>query len=431
MANNLANICSNFSDTASSMRYGTRVSQKPVRNSRVEALRILAMFLIVAHHAVYFSAVDPLTGLAISDSTSDYLLKQPLSISKVLLETFFYSGGKIGVVVFFMISAWYLREESSIKQCFKRVWILEREVLWYSLGLLLLSIGAAASRIAIHGLPVVAENEINLKLIVSSVFPTLTGLNGLWWYVTAYAIFLLLFPFIVRGLRALSKRQHAILAVLCLVMWSGFAGFIPIMKLGMLGGTFLSFIYLYMLMSFYKWHMKPIQARTAWLVVAGSYAALLITAVVGGAIYERTGKLVEAQVFLATAETRIIPILIGFSAVVIATQRTATIPWVNRLASTMFAVYLITQYPPVLTALWTHTGIGLVESRAWAIGYIALCVVLIMAVCVCMDLLRQLVFACVIDRRGGSGGWFEKLWERINKRVVEVKSITKLSNELK
>ncbi|GGI14505.1 hypothetical protein GCM10007377_11270 [Galliscardovia ingluviei] len=431
MANNLTNICSNSSDTASSMRYGTRASQKPVRNSRVEALRILAMFLIVAHHAVYFSAVDPLTGLAISNSTSNYLLKQPLSISKVLLETFFYSGGKIGVVVFFMISAWYLREESSIKQCFKRVWILEREVLWYSLGLLLLSIGAAASKIAIPGLPVVAENEINLKLIVGSVFPTLTGFHGLWWYVTAYAMFLLLFPFIVRGLRALSKRQHAILAMLCLVMWSGFAGFIPIMKLGMLGGTFLSFIYLYMLMSFYKWHMKPIRVRTAWLTIAGSYTVLLLAAAAGGAIYEQTGKLAQAQVFLAAAETRIIPILIGFSAVIVATQRTANIPWINRLASTMFAVYLITQYPPVLTALWTYTGIGLVESRTWAIGYIALCVVLIMAVCVCMDLLRQLVFACVIDRRGGSGGWFEKLWERINKRVVEVKSITKLSNELK
>lgn len=77
--------------------------------------------------------------------------------------------------------------------------------------------------IAIHGLPVVAENEINVKLIVSSVFPTLTGFHGLWWYMTAYAMFLLLFPFVVRGLRALSKRQHAVLAGICLVMWSGFA----------------------------------------------------------------------------------------------------------------------------------------------------------------------------------------------------------------
>lgn len=66
------------------------------RNSSVEALRILAMLMIVASHCVMFSNLDVLT--------------QPFGINKVLIETFLYSGGKVGVVAFFAISAWFLSD---------------------------------------------------------------------------------------------------------------------------------------------------------------------------------------------------------------------------------------------------------------------------------------------------------------------------------
>lgn len=66
------------------------------RNSSVELLRILSMLMIVASHCVMFSDMN--------------LLAQPLGVNKILIETFLYPGGKIGVVAFFSISAWYLSE---------------------------------------------------------------------------------------------------------------------------------------------------------------------------------------------------------------------------------------------------------------------------------------------------------------------------------
>ena len=47
------------------------------------------------------------------------------------------SGGKVGVVIFFSISAWFfLDKEQTIKSNLKRVWIMERELLFWSLTLM-------------------------------------------------------------------------------------------------------------------------------------------------------------------------------------------------------------------------------------------------------------------------------------------------------
>lgn len=92
------------------------------RNSSVELLRILSMLMIVASHCVMFSDMN--------------LLAQPLGVNKILIETFLYPGGKIGVVAFFSISAWYLSEAGGVRAGLRRVWILEREMLFWSLTLL-------------------------------------------------------------------------------------------------------------------------------------------------------------------------------------------------------------------------------------------------------------------------------------------------------
>lgn len=44
-----------------------------------------------------------------------------------------------------------------------------------------------------------------MKLMVKSVMPLS---RGVWWYATAYAIFLALLPFLARGLKALGREYH-------------------------------------------------------------------------------------------------------------------------------------------------------------------------------------------------------------------------------
>ncbi len=96
---------------------------KRVRNSSIELLRVIAMLMILLHHFVVHNAFD--------------VSRMPVSLPKFIFYMLFASGGKIAVVIFFSISAWFLLDgDWSIRACWKRVWLLERELIFWSVTLL-------------------------------------------------------------------------------------------------------------------------------------------------------------------------------------------------------------------------------------------------------------------------------------------------------
>ena len=120
-------------------------------------------------------------------------------------------GGRVGVVIFFSISAWFfLDKELTIKSSLKRIWIMERELLFWSLTLMAFYL-------------VFDRADLGMKLMAKSILPL--SMN-VWWYATAYAIFLALLPFLSKGLKALGRECHLALAVIVLVIW-GLTSFIP------------------------------------------------------------------------------------------------------------------------------------------------------------------------------------------------------------
>ena len=109
----------------------------------------------------------------------------------------------MGVVIFFTISAWFfLDKEQTIKSNLKRIWILECEVLFWSLALMAFFL-------------VFDRADFGMKTIVRSVAPTIMGM---WRYVIAYATFLALLPFLSKGLRALGERTHYALTITVLTI---------------------------------------------------------------------------------------------------------------------------------------------------------------------------------------------------------------------
>ena len=159
---------------------------------------------------------------------------------------FMASGGKVGVVIFFSISArFFLDKGQTIKSNLKRVWIMERELLFWSLTLMAFYL-------------MLDRACIDAKLMIKSIAPLSMSL---WWYATAYAIFLALLPFLSKGLKALGRKYHLALAITVLII-RGLTSFIP----GSLGGYpsinssltgVFGFIYLFIIISTYKWYMTP------------------------------------------------------------------------------------------------------------------------------------------------------------------------------
>ncbi len=137
------------------------------------------MFMILMHHLVVHNSFN-VTNLSIG-------------FDRFVLEVLFYGSGKVGVVIFFSISAWYLMDrEQTLRSSLRRLWILDGQLLFYSLSLTVL-------------FALFDRADLTLLDVVKSVLPLTMGR---WWYMRSYAGFLLLLPFLREGLYRLSDRQH-------------------------------------------------------------------------------------------------------------------------------------------------------------------------------------------------------------------------------
>ena len=347
------------------------------RNSSIEMLRIIAMFMILMSHFIGHNGYD--------------VLKLPLGSERIFFQLVMQSGGAIGVVIFFSISAWFfLDKEQTIKSNLKRVWIMERELLFWSLILVTFYL-------------VFDRADLSMKLMAKSVMPL--SMN-VWWYATAYAIFLALLPFLSKGLKALGREYHLALAATVLIIW-GLTSFIP-KTLGdsALTGVF-GFIYLFILISAYKWYMKPFTTKQVWLMTGiGLGFFLLYTA--ASATLSLLGH--DMGIYI-TDKWRLPVIMVGFGVFLLFGRVTFHNRTINRIAQSAFAVYLITDYAASEKLLWVRLfNLQNLYQQPLAILQILSILLAIYAVCTLLDFIRQALFAATIDRRRGR--WFELLWNK-------------------
>jgi|GEM_PF-197768 len=345
------------------------------RNSSIELLRIIAMFMILAHHFIVHNGYD--------------VLKLPLGPERIFFQLVMAGGGKVGVVIFFSISAWFfLDKEQTIKSNLKRVWIMERELLFWSLILVTFYL-------------VFDRADLGMKLMVKSVMPLSMGL---WWYATAYAIFLALLPFLAKGLKALGRKYHLALASTVLVIW-GLTSFIP----GMIGISdgFFGFIYLFILISAYKWYLRPLSIKQTWALTAvGVGFVLLYTA--ASTVLGLFG--INKGIFI-TGDWKLPVVMIGFGMFLLFDRVTFHSRIINRIAQSAFAVYLITDYAASEKLLWTRLfNLQDLYQQPLAILQILGILLAIYAICTLLDFIRQALFAVTIDRRRGH--WFDLLWNK-------------------
>ena len=138
-------------------------SRKTVRRqSGIELLRIIAMYLIVTHHMVNHNSFD--------------FLGQPGSFRQVVLSLFQFVPGKIGIALFFIASAWFLSTgTANLKNACRKIWVLECEILFWSIAGLVFQL-------------LINPEVVHFQQVIMAFFPTITQL---WWYTTCYALFLI------------------------------------------------------------------------------------------------------------------------------------------------------------------------------------------------------------------------------------------------
>lgn len=357
-----------------------------VRNSSIELLRIIAAYLIVLRHFVGGNATS--------------VWEQPFSVNKVFLEGIIYPSGKVGVVLFFLISAWFLCEKSSgLKQSFRRAWILERELLFYSIGITLC-------------LALFHSESLTLKTLIGAILPTSTEL---WWYPTSYMVFLLLHPFLTVGLHALGQVMHRNLCVLCILLWSVLGGVISFISFDMTEQNVMIFVYLYILVTYWRWYGISWHHRFVAIVsIIIGYAISVCSVIVLTVVTTWAGGGERQQTMLGQNEWMLPIILIGFGMFALFKNTNFQNRAINNLAKSTFAVYLISAHPAMPAILWGEFfDMNTVYNTPWLIPYAFGSALAVYVACVLIDYVRRGVFALTIDRYPGK--IFNMIWERVAK----------------
>lgn len=161
-------------------------AQKTTRESGIELLKIIAIFLIVISHVVrtlcagnsYISYQDYVLDLSAASTNLQYFLL-------VLFRHF----GVLGNTVFFVSSAWFLLGSSQFK---KRKWLFMLIEIW------------VISVIILIVTYIITGGNISGRVILKSLFPTLFAFN---WYLTCYLLFYPIHPLLNTVIRSLDKRH--------------------------------------------------------------------------------------------------------------------------------------------------------------------------------------------------------------------------------
>lgn len=364
------------------------------RNSSLELLRIIAMLMIVSYHFIY---INP---------DHELLLTQGPCI-RFVYEVLLIGGGWVGNFIFFTISTWFLLDrETTLLKSFRRIWILERELLFWSVTLLVIYLILHAHSPYVEPISMGSTR----KLILTSIFPLI---SNLWWYPTSYALYLLFLPFLIKGTKALGATSHRNLAILCLMLW-GIGGLLPNISFNLTEASVFVFIYWFILISYYRWYMRPFSEKACIGLIAGGIAINIFYWSTFIAFSSITGKGSGFIEFIFD-HWKLPSMMIGFGLFLLFERRRFFNPIINWIAGSTFGIFLI-HYHPISRKIWgSYLPLRECLTSPNPVLQAMACIAAIFLCCLLLDMVRQAFFALTIDKH--KGAVFDKLCVYVGKRI--------------
>lgn len=215
------------------MENTNNIIAKPTsRNSAFELLRIIAIFLIIAHHFSVHGGFE-FAGL----QNSGIIL-----LNRIWID-FIAQFGRAGVNLFVLISAFFLSGSTHFKT--KKVLLIISEMVTFSLvfGVVFL---------------VINHSELSISSLISIIFPF--G-SATWWFMTYYLLMYLFSPLLNLAIKSMGKKMHLAFVIILLILWS----FLPtLLKINYGFTNFGWFITLYLVASFINIYDVNIRFKS-WL----------------------------------------------------------------------------------------------------------------------------------------------------------------------
>lgn len=341
---------------------------KKARNSNVEILRIVSMFLIIAFHI-------PLDEVAYS----------PIVL---LTKSFFGGWGLLGVYIFVCISSWYM-----IGKRFRsrRIVSLLVQTSSYILGYY-----------AVYLIVKIIKNE-SMPDILSFSRDFFSGIIGglfnytYYWFVFPYILLCMLSPFLNYMIDGLSKRQLEKILIFgaVLLFWAHFDH-------GLIGDTY-GFVYVYLLVGYLKIYGTKIVEKITWsktlllfLILVIFFAVSLYIGDTSNAVLSIIMKILNNTVACNSRSSVVLilcAMLIFFSTIKAEEKNNSKI---NYLASLMFGVYLFhcnDFISPRFVNIFFHylCHKGLINSSFWFLPSFVLSTVAVLIMGIIVEAIRNTI----------------------------------------
>ena len=165
------------------------------------------------------------------------------------------------------------------------------------------------------------------------------------------------------------------------------------------------FCALYVVISYYRWHMRPLGAGAGAAMAASGLFSIAVSAPLFALLAPGDTGL---QTYLS-GEWKLPVSLAGLGLLLCFSRLRFRSRVVNWVAASTFAVYLVTEFPGVRSLLWR----GAFSMEGWYASpaapiLAALCVAAAFAACVAVDAVRWALFAAVRCR---PGAWCDARWD--------------------
>ena len=335
--------------------------KREVRNSNLELLRIISMFLIIAHHyAIHGFAT----------------IKFSFTLNKFLID-FLSLGGQLGVSCFVLISGYFMINS---KFTFQKLCKIVGEVLFYSIGIGLLFIFCLK--------PVESLSVFNL---LQTFFPV--GYVS-YWFITNYILLMLFSPFINIIMKEINQKCHRNIIFFSILIWSFFSVF--------LGASFefnklVWFVVLYFIAGYIKKYVnfEKQNAKKHFMMAFLLYALLILTDIAlmcMGYFFNKNMLIDSSNYFMKINSPFIlftaISLFLGFLK-----RKPFQSKVVNLISSTTLGIYLIHDNRILRPYLWRNIiKAPIFYSSPFLIIHAILSIFFIFIVCSGIDFLRQIIF---------------------------------------
>lgn len=334
------------------------------RNTNLDLLRIISMLMVVCLH--FFNHGGLVEDALVYGEANWYL------------GNIIYAFCTVAVNCFVLISGYFLCNASFKLKKLASIWV---QALFYSVGLYLLC--SLRSGLSIT------------ELIKSGLVMTLQR----YWFVTAYLLMYILFPFLNHAIRNMNKRRHFLCCAVLLIIFSVLPNVVYINDFsGINGGSsVLWFCVLYMVAAYIRLYVPEndhhgkryaIVYILCTLCIAGwRFLAFAITPKLFGRVVLDSLFYSKNSVLAVTAS---IGLFFAFRTIHIKGNILRRV--IGFFAPLAFGVYLIHDHTTIRPLLWSWLSPAAYAQNPWMVPYAVLCVMEIFLVCCLVERIRQWLF---------------------------------------